>query len=716
MRARALVVLAPLLAGCGPSGSRSPEFPGAPVVLFSIDTLRADRLPAYGYSKVETPAIDALQRDSILFENAYSHCPLTLPSHLSMLTGLLPAEHGVRTNLGYHFDGPAHPTLARILRGHGYATGAAVSAYVLRGATGIKDSWDIFDDAVGSDVQWTQDKSLLRRPGPETARRALAWVETVKSKPFFLFLHIYEPHLPYDPPEPFRSRYGATYDGEVAASDAVVGQLLGQLKRDGLYDRAIVLLVSDHGEGLGDHGEEEHGILLYREVLHVPLLLKLPGSRDAGTRVAAPVGLIDIVPTVTSLLGLDSGDRLRGVSLLDRDRRGEAAPGTILSETYYPQIHFGWSRLRSLTDARYHYIDGPRPELYDIARDPRETTDIVRANPDRARSMKEELARYPEEFASPGEVDPGVAERLEALGYVAQTAPAGPGGERPNPRDRIQVHEKAKTAARLAEQGRDQEALALLRGVLAEEPGSFEARRELAGTLARLGRYREAAAAYEEAMRVSPRLASSVALPLGLIELETGDLAQAEARAQAALPDDPGGAHHLLARVALARGNLAAAESEARLAMTDAAAWPEGAMVLAQVHVQRSRLPQALAVLDDARARLLAQRRPPPTGLGPLRADILARLGRFAEAEAVLREETRSHPGRAQTWASLAVVVALQGRSREEVHGILDSMVEANPAPGTILLGAKTLDFLGDKVAGRAWRRRAAAATAPEHR
>jgi choline-sulfatase len=707
MRAGLLLVLLTLAAGCGPRAPRSSQFPGAPVILFSIDTLRADRLPAYGYAKVETPNIDTLRRDSILFENAYSHCPLTLPSHLSMLTGLLPAEHGVRTNLGYHFDGHAHPTLARILRARGYATGAAVSSYVLRGATGIDGSWDFFDDAVGGDVKWTQDKSLLQRPGRETAQRALAWVESVKSRPFFLFLHIYEPHLPHDPPEPFRSRYGATYDGEVAASDAVVGEFFGHLKRDGIYDRAIVLLVSDHGEGLGDHGEEEHGILLYREVLHVPLLLKLPGSRDAGTRVAEPVGLIDIVPTVTSLLGLRAGEPRKGISLLDRGQRGRVARGPVFSETYYPQIHFGWSRLRSLTDARYHYIDGPKPELYDIARDPGETADIVQVDPDRARSMKEELDRYPEEFASPGQVDPGVAARLEALGYVSETAPTGDGEARPNPRDRIHVHEKLKAAARLTSQGRNDEALVLLRRVLAEEPDSFEARRDLASTLARLGRYGEAAAAYQEAMRVSPRLAQSVALPLGLMELEMGKLSEAEARARSALPEEPGRAHVLLAKVAVARGDLAEAELHARQAMADPTAEPEGAMVLAQVHVRRSELPQALAVLDEARSRLLAQKRAPPGGLGPLRADVLARLGRFGEAEAVLREQMRSHPGRAQTYASLAVVVALQGRSRQEVHGILDSMVEASPGQQTILLGARTLDFLGDKVGARAWRRRA---------
>ena len=703
MRAVLFVFLA-LAAGCGPKARPAPAFPGAPVVVVSIDTLRADHLPAYGYSQVETPSIDALQRDSILFENAYSHCPLTLPSHLSMLTGLLPAEHGVRSNLGYRFDGVSHPTLARLLRARGYATGAAVSAYVLRGETGINESFDFFDDSVGGDVEWTRDVSTLQRSGLETARRAVAWAEGVKTKPFFLFLHLYEPHAPYEPPEPFRSRYGATYDGEVAASDGIVGEFLGQLKRDGVYDRAIIVLVSDHGEGLGDHGEQEHGVLLYREVLHVPLLLKLPGSRDGGTRVATPVGLVDIVPTITALLPLRASPSLKGVSLLDRDRRG----GTrrIYGETYYPRIHLGWSQLRSLVDARHHYIDGPKPELYDVVRDPRESADTFVADAAVARSMQKELEGYAPGFTDPSRVDPDLAGKLKALGYLSQTTPTRDGDVLPNPKDRVHVHEALKAAYQLGLQGKDEEALTSLRRLLAEDPGSFEAQRELAGTLARLHRYEEASAAYEEAIRLSPRLAGSLATALGLVELELGKLEQAGARAQAALQEDPGHAHLLLAKVAFARRDLAKAEHEARLAMADAASQSEGAMVLAQVHGARTELPQALAVLEEARARAIEQRIAPAPGLDDLRADVLGRLGRFREAEAVLREEIRTSPGRSQAYASLAVVVALQGRPRSEVHAILDSMVKANPGRETIRLGAKTLDFLGDKDDARTWRRR----------
>ena len=438
----------------------------------------------------------------------------------------------------------------------------------------------------------------------------------------------------------------------------------------------------------------------------MPLLLKLPGSRDAGSRLGAPVALTDIVPTVTSLLKL-GGEPRKGPTLLDRGR-GKGATEGIYSETYYPRIHFGWSSLRSLVDARRHYIDGPKPELYEIVRDPREKADTILADAGAAQAMKRALQGYPSEFVSPGRVDPEVSERLKALGYLSESVPTRDGEALPNPRDRIHVHETLKDASRLAAQGQDAEALTVLRSLRAEDLGSFEVQRDLAGTLARLGRYEEAAAAYEEAMRLSPRLATSVALPLGLVELEMGQLAEAEARAQAALPEDPGRAHQLLARVALARGDLAAAESQARLAMADASAESEGALLLAQVHVARAQLPEALATIEKTRARALEQGRNLPTGLEPLRADVLARLGRFPEAEAVLRESIRSFPARAQTYATLAVVMALQGRPRGEVHGTLDSMAKASPGRETILLGAKTLDFLGDKDAARAWRLRAA--------
>jgi arylsulfatase A-like enzyme len=253
----ALVLMDVFGAGC----RRAERFPGAPVVLISIDTLRADHLPAYGYKGVETPALDALRRDSILFENAISHVPLTLPSHTTILTGLLPFGSGVRDNVGFTLK-PEVETLPGLLRSHGYATGAAVSSVVLARSSGIASSFDFYDDAMES-VAPGESIGEIQRSGFETERLSEKWLASASARPFFFFLHLYEPHTPYEPPEPFKSRYAASpYDGEIATADDIVGKFVAFLKSQGAYDRSVIVLLSDHGEGLGQHGEDEHGVLL----------------------------------------------------------------------------------------------------------------------------------------------------------------------------------------------------------------------------------------------------------------------------------------------------------------------------------------------------------------------------------------------------------------------------------------------------------------------
>ena len=331
--------------------------------LISIDTLRADRLPAYGYDGVETSAIDSLRQDSILFERAYSPAPLTLPAHTSLLTGLLPAEHGLRDNAGYRLDAARIdageiPYLPDAFKSLGYATGGAVSSFVLRGKIGLDKGFDLYED--GIEFRTGTDIGERQRPGAETLNLTTEWLRRVAGRPFFLFFHLNEPHTPYQPPEPFRSRYSSPYDGEVAAADQVVGSLLAELKSLGVYDRTVILLLSDHGEGLGEHGEPEHGLLLYTETLRVPLMLKLPDARWAGRSVSAPVQLIDVYPTLAGLLGLSGSEHLRGRSLVEL-MMGEAPARRLYSETFYPRIHLGWSELAALTDDRYHYIEGPDP-------------------------------------------------------------------------------------------------------------------------------------------------------------------------------------------------------------------------------------------------------------------------------------------------------------------------------------------------------------------
>src|SRR5262245_7225666 len=297
---------------CRPQDGRVSR--GAPVILISVDTLRADHLPADGYRAAETPNLDALRKDSVLFENAYSQVPLTLPSHTTIFTGLLPPQHGVRDNLGYALsDGP--PTLAGYLKQRGYSTGGAVSSIVLSHVTGVGRGFDFYEDTVEPD-RISQTLSRVQRHGNETAALLSDWIGPHADQPFFAFLHLFEPHTPYEPPEPYKSRYKLAYDGEIARADEIVGTFLKYLKDQEVYDRALLIFLSGHGEGLNDHGEDEHGVLLYREAIHVPLMIKFPKARRAGESVAEPVALTDVFPTVAEAAGLPVPPGLAGRSLM----------------------------------------------------------------------------------------------------------------------------------------------------------------------------------------------------------------------------------------------------------------------------------------------------------------------------------------------------------------------------------------------------------------
>jgi tetratricopeptide (TPR) repeat protein len=693
--------LVPLVAGCGRGKAETVRAarPGTPVVLISIDTLRADRLPAYGYEGVATPAIDRLRRDAVLFENAYTHSPLTLPAHASLLSGLLPPEHGVRNNIGYKLD-PKHETLATVLRQRGYATGAAVSAFVLRRATGLDSGFDFYDDVVTA--RGAKAVGEVQREGRETVARALDWLRGSSGRPFFLFVHLYEPHTPWTPPAAERARYGASYEGEIAAADAALGLLLDGLRDLGRYDDALVVLVSDHGEGLLDHGEQEHGILLYREALHVPLLVKLPRSERGGTTQAAPAGLRDIAPTLAAALGVPTPLAAHGRDLL---APGGAETAGVYAETYYPRIHLGWSELHSLVDARYHLIDGPRPELYDVARDPAERRDILSERPQVAAAMRTALASGISDFKPPVPATKEERERLMSLGYLAGgAAVAESASALPNPRDHIASYVEARAAFALVEQGRDEEAVRAFGRVLQDNPGFVDALTERAAALGRLGRYRESVAAYRKAIEKAPELAGPLSLTVARVHLEMGDLAQARAAAGSALASDADVAHELLASVALAGGNLDAAEREAALVADDPGALARAVVVRAEVASRRGRPEQALELVEGVRHG--------NSSLGPVpwlefvRGDVLARLGRHGEAEAALRAEIQAFPNHARAYASLAIVRALRGAPLAESRLVLVEMNRAAPGPGSVALAARALAFIGDEEGAAGWRRR----------
>ena len=686
------------LAGCG-GGGRTVDH-DAPVVLVTIDTLRADHLPAWGDAGVVTPAVDRLVQDGIRFDNAYSQVPLTLPSHSTLMTGLLPYQHGVRSNIGFRLDGAAHPTLALLLAGHGYATGAAVSAYVLRSETGISAGFQRYDDSM--EVRQDEPLGALQRPGGQALDADLRWLDGVGERPFLLWLHLFEPHSPYDPPEPFRSRAPSLYDGEIEAADAVLGRLLGELDRRGLYDRALIVFASDHGEGLGDHGEQEHGILLYRESLHVPLVIKLPGGRRAGETERDPVGLVDVLPTVLADLGLPAPPEVAGSDLL-----AAAAPDRHLyAETFYPRIHLGWSELRSLVDSRYQLIDGPDPELYDLDADPRERDNLRDSARRVFQERRHELAKVPEALTAAAPATDEERQKLSALGYLTGSA-AETGGPRPDPKSRIGQLERLQQDFERVEKGQLTEAETDLRDLVRANPEMIDARVQLAAVQRRLGRFEESRANYREVIRQEPGYLQTVAIEIGKIELDLGNLDAAQQNAEIAMPSSPDEAHLLLAAVAARRGEWGRAESEARTAFGDSERPRIPAMLLlAQILGQRGQNEQGLDLLAAIDRRIASgEARPLPT-LESTRGDLLARLGREGDAEAAFRKEIAAFPRTEEAYGRLAILLASEHRF-EEIQPALDAMIAAKPTPATCALAARTLDDLGNHAGAEAYRRRA---------
>jgi tetratricopeptide (TPR) repeat protein len=344
----------------------------------------------------------------------------------------------------------------------------------------------------------------------ETAKHLEAFADASSAKPLFLFLHLYEPHTPYAPPEPFRTEYAShPYDGEIAAADAAVGDFLAHLKKNGLYDRAIVVFVSDHGEGLGDHGEDEHGVFLYRETIRVPFFVKFPGSRGAGGRVRAPVGLVDVFPTIAETAGVPAVPGLPGVSVARSAGTATSGSRRIYSESLYPRLQLGWSDLAALTDDRFSYIEAPRPELYDVVVDPAEKSNLAGSLPPALRSMRAELLTLRNTAASPEKSSAEELEKLGSLGYIR--VDPGSAGKRdlPDPKDRIAELRQFKRLFELFYARRDDESIALAREMLSTNPQILSVSRMLATSLERKGKPAEAAAILEAALSRSDRTGSA---------------------------------------------------------------------------------------------------------------------------------------------------------------------------------------------------------------
>jgi choline-sulfatase len=564
------------LALAAPAWTASPN-----VVLITIDTVRADHVGCYGDRQAHTPTLDALAREGDLFRTAVAQVPLTLPSHCSIMTGTYPPLHGVRDNLGYTLgDNP--PTLATLLKQKGYATAAFVGAEVLDPRRGLNQGFDTYSSPFrrkpGRNNPLVFNLPDVRRPAEEVVNDALGWMRAQPrgaDKPFFVWIHLYDPHQPYDPPEPFRSLLHSRYDAEIAYADDATGKFLAYLREHSLYDPTLIIAASDHGESLGEHGENTHGYFIYDATLLVPLIIKPPaGAGIAPRRIDAPVRSIDIAPTVLQFLGMPPAPSMQGSGLLSlmMGKTTTAPTGVAYCETFYPS-EFGWSPLRGVRNGRYMYIDAPKPELYDLASDPQEIHNLYQTQRAVALELKSQfnslVARVtPKEPPRRTPVSPADAEMLASLGYFAASSapgagrpgqpspnslpffpstymlppgPGRPGQALPDPKDELTAYKLLSSSTQLAGQGQCVGALPMLTRLTQEEPSLFLAQITLSKCDLALGKFAAAESALNSALRLRPDNLEAK-FYLGICLFQEGRFNDALARLQPlakVLPNEP---------------------------------------------------------------------------------------------------------------------------------------------------------------------------------
>jgi arylsulfatase A-like enzyme/Flp pilus assembly protein TadD len=536
--------------GANPPASRNAR---PNIILITLDTTRADRMGFLGSKGELTPNLDALARQSAVFTHAYSHVPLTTASHATILTGTYPQfNHVVDFGIPLSDKLPYTPD---ILRKSGYHTAAFVASLVLDPlggtAPGFDRGFEVYDAGFRLRPRGADRYKTVERRASEVVNHALAWLSKRKAGPFFLWVHFYDAHDPYDPPEPFKSRYKSDpYDGEIAYVDAQLGRFLTALRTQGLYDKSLIAVMADHGESLGEHGENTHGVFLYDSTIHVPLVVKLPGLHPSGKQVDTRVSLVDIAPTMLRQAAVAVPSEMQGQSLLSlmKASSAQSAPTEdrpAYAETDYPHRAFGWSSLRALRTGKYLYVRAPQVELYNQASDPQEKNNLAansKAVADTLGSQLEDFRKKTSqslvELAKP---DPEQVEKLRALGYVASdtsNSKTGSADSGIDPKSKIEVSNLLHDAMLDVEDAHYQQAVPLLDRVLVEQPGMPIAEMQLGIAHARLKNYGKALPHLEKAVKVLPDSGMGH-YELGLALFETGDWKSAAPEFEAAVAKAP---------------------------------------------------------------------------------------------------------------------------------------------------------------------------------
>src|SRR5262245_43013180 len=681
------------------------------VLLISIDTLRADRVGSYGYAPAQTPAIDSVAARGARFTHAATVAPLTLPAHTSLLTGTFPTFHGVRDN-GQFYVSDDQTTLAEVLKARGYRTGGFIGAFVLDRRWGIAQGFDTyFDDFDLSKYELAAGIDAAQRPGRDVVDRAIEWLRSkpVSAQPFFAWVHLYDPHAPYDAPEPIAARFPRTlagaYDAEVASADLEVARLLNWLAEAGARDNTVVVIVGDHGESLGEHQEQQHGFFVYDATMRVPLIVAGPGVR--ARVVPDQVRIVDVMPTILELLRITpatASASIQGVSLLPAVR-GQHLDLLALSESWYPRYHYGWSELTAVSDGRYTFIAAPRRELYDTQADPGETHDISAENPRLADALDRALQQMTAKTTAaqpqaPQEVDPDVEERLRALGYVGgsvspRTLETRPRGD---PKDKIALYNLLKLAGTDSVAGRIDEAIAKVQRVLAADAEVVEAYLILGNLHTKARRSRQAIAAYQKALSLDDRNENAAfALALAYKQAGQSEAAQAGFERVLAMNARSTKAEWQLADLAARQRDFARAEQLLTRALTQSVDRPAFLLKLGEAHIEHAKL-------DDAEKNLRESLRLKP-GLTMAQYDLGVLYEKKDDAQRAIeayRAELSTNPAIYQAHFNLAKLLSRAGHTTEAVDHFR-AAVEANPgfASGYLYLAKGLLDA-GDLKASEA--------------
>jgi choline-sulfatase len=684
------------------------------VILITLDTTRADKLGAYGGDPGVSPSLDALARRGVVFRSAIAHVPLTLPSHASLLTGLLPPRHGVRDNAGFVL-GEEVPTLAEQFARAGYRTAAFVSAFVLDRRFGLARGFETYVDEMPPDPAEPARASC--RAGV-TVNRALAWLSAESVRPIFLWVHLYDPHDPYRPPEPFASRFaGRPYDGEIAYMDSEVGRLLAAV--EARRRPRLVAAIADHGEALGEHRERTHSYFIYASTQRVPFILSLPGWMPEGREVDAVVRGVDLMPTVLDLAGLPPVPALDGRSLVSLVAgRTRQAPGPAYLESYTPRFHWGARELLGLRTDRWLYIRSPRPELYDLEADPAETVNLAVEKPAERDALEARLSAV----APPGSAslaparDPEAEQRLQALGYAAGSSPAGKASELRDAKDNAEMLAAFDEAEDRFDQGDYEGALSKFREALKLNPGAVALRSRIAKTLLRLGHFDESLAEFRTLGDERPRDEAHFS---GMIQslASQGRKADALALAREAVASLPGsvGLQRQLGGRLMDAGKPAEAEAAFRKA-TELAPRDLGARLgLAMALKGLGRPGEAAAAFAEVVER--SPRSPEARRSGQeltILAEGFAGAGRFEDVRSAYLAAHRAGVSSEGSYLNLALACHRLGQGEEVLRILLEGVerfpdsAELSYRSGRVLLDAGRAPEAVDRL-------RKALERAPEH-